>query len=276
MNFFRDHKKGATIALVIVLLLVVTVASFVTMGKNTWVGRQLESAVVMIQKPFAAAADGIGDFFYGMFQFRRVQEENEALKDQVADLRQQLLQQSLMASELSELRDLRELLNSNSLTEYEVVTTEVTALDNSRWFSTFTIGAGTKDGVHKNAIVVSREGLVGRVLEVGPRWAKVISIINENNNVSFKVVRDLSVLGMVSGDGEGNLSGYLLNPEASVVVGDVLVTSGMELYPDGIVIGQVSSVTVDEDTMLVNLTVEPAASFKNIQTVTVILTEKGE
>ena len=50
----------------------------------------------------------------------------------------------------------------------------------------------------------------------------------------------------------------------------------MELYPEGIVIGRVSSITVDEDTMLVNLTVEPAASFKNIQTVTVILTESGE
>ncbi|MBE6036017.1 MAG: rod shape-determining protein MreC [Clostridiales bacterium] len=276
MNFFREHRKGATVALVIVLLTVVTVASFVSMGSNTWFGRQVESVVSWVQKPLTAAADGIGDFFYGMFRFREVQKENEELKDRVSSLEMDLLEQKLLASELTELRQLRDLLNSNALTEYDYVTSRVTAMDNARWFSTFTIGAGTNDGIHKDAVVVSRDGLVGRVLEVGPSWSKVIAVINENNNISFKVMRDLNVLGMLSGSGDGSLQGYLLDPEASVVEGDVLVTSGMELYPEGIVIGRVSSVTVDEDTMLVNLTVEPAASFKNIQTVTVILTESGE
>ena len=81
----------------------------------------------------------------------------------------------------------------------------------------------------------------------------------------------MNLLGILSGDGTGNLTGYLLDSNASVVEGDQLVTSGMELYPAGIAIGTVREVVWDADALVYMVTVEPSVYFKNLQKVTVLL-----
>ena len=65
----------------------------------------------------------------------------------------------------------------------------------------------------------------------------------------------------------------MLDEDASVIEGDVLITSGMELYPQGIPVGKIGKVTWDNDALLRTVAVEPAVNFTNIQKVTVIITE---
>jgi rod shape-determining protein MreC len=149
----------------------------------------------------------------------------------------------------------------------------VIATDGSLWYNIFTINVGTSQGVHKNAVVINGDGLIGIVLDVGPDWSKVISIVDEYNNVSFQAYRDLGLLGILSGDGTGALTGYMLDAEAPIIEGDVLISSGLELYPRGIPIGKVSQVTWDKDALLRTILVEPAVNFSNIQKVAVIITE---
>ena len=159
---------------------------------------------------------------------------------------------------------------------YSHVTAKVIAMDGSGWYRTFTINAGSDQGVKRNAVVINRDGLVGRILDVGPDWAKVISVIDESNNVSFQVFRDLNLLGILSGDGKGKISGYMLDENASITEGDALVTSGMELYPQGIPIGKISRITWDNDALLRTVEIEPAVNFNNIQKVTVIMTGSSD
>ena len=85
-------------------------------------------------------------------------------------------------------------------------------------------------GLQKDAVVLNGDGLIGKIYEVGPGWSKVISVIDENNHVSFRANRDLNLLGILSGDGKGGLTGYMLDPEASIIEGDVLITSGIDVY----------------------------------------------
>ena len=54
----------------------------------------------------------------------------------------------------------------------------------SNWFSDFTIDKGSKDGIKKNCNVLAGSGLVGIVTEVGPHYARVRSIIDDESNIS--------------------------------------------------------------------------------------------
>lgn len=272
MKWFREHTKLAIVLGVFLILIVIIAVSFVNKGNNSWLGRKMEGGITKVQEPLSNAGNGVSNGLSGIFRFRSVLKENEKLKAEISKLNQQIIKNRLTTLELQELRELSSSLNYvGGMENYTHVTADVIALDGSNWFNLFTINAGIEDGVKKDSIVVGGDGLIGRVLEVGNDWAKIISLIDENSNVSFQVSRNLQLLGILSGDGKGSLKGYMLDPEASVGEGDMLLTSGIGIYPQGIPIGKVSSVTLDKDSLLKTLTIEPVVYFKNIQKVTVII-----
>lgn len=272
MKWIREHTKLAIVIGVFLILLVVITVSFVNKGNNSWLGRKLESGMIQVQEPLSNVGNGISNGFSGIFRFRTLVKENQELKDEISKLNQQIINNRLSDLELQELRQLSSSLNYLGGTEnYMHVTADVIALDGSNWFNLFTINVGIESGVKKDSIVVGGDGLIGRVFEVGDGWSKIISLIDENSNVSFQVSRNLQLLGILSGDGQGSLKGYMLDPAATVGEGDMLLTSGIGLYPQGIPIGKVSNITVDNDSLLKTLTIEPIVYFKNIQKVTVII-----
>ena len=83
--------------------------------------------------------------------------------------------------------------------------------------------------------------------------------------------RDPEVIGVLSGDGEDGLTGYLFDEEKSLNKGDILITSGMSLYPAGITIGKVASVEYDESSKEKKISVESQVNFKAVRTVTILI-----
>ena len=98
-----------------------------------------------------------------------------------------------------------------------------------------------------------------------------MSLIDEGSKVSFKLARDRKQLGVVSGNEKGEVSGYMIDGEALVSEGDVIITSGLGTYPEGLEIGSVKSVTYNSNTLLKEITVELAVNFKSLDKVAVIL-----
>ncbi|HPO05399.1 MAG TPA: rod shape-determining protein MreC [Bacillota bacterium] len=273
MKWYREHFRIVIAGIILLLLLGLTVASYVSRGSNSWLGIQLERVSVFLQEPINDAENWIGVTFKGVFQFRKLIAENETLSEENAKLRKELIEQSLLKEDLADLRHLTEAMNYIDPTEdYTYVTAKVIAMDGSNLYRIFTINAGTEQGVRKDSAVINGDGLVGRILDVGPDWAKVISIIDENNDVSFQVFRDLDLIGILSGDGKGKIAGYMLDESAAVIEGDMLVTSGMEIYPQGIPIGKISKITWNKDALLHTVEIEPSADFTGIRKVTVIMT----
>lgn len=276
MKWFREHMRLSSILAILLLLLSLTVASFLNQGSNSWLGGQINGVTAFMQEPITNAGNGFTGTLRGLFQFRRIMEENEALTKENQELRQRIINQSLSQQDLDDLRNLSAAMSYVDPQEYyDSVVGTVIATDESQLYKIFTINIGTDNGVHQNAVVINGDGLIGRVLEVGPDWSKVISVVDENNNVSFQAFRNLGLLGILSGDGEGGLSGYMLDAEAAIIEGDVLITSGLELYPRGIPIGKVSQVTWDKDVLLRTVLIEPAVNFSNIQKVAAIITERS-
>lgn len=272
MKWTKRNKKTAYLLLILIALLVVSLVSFQNMNRNPAVGGMAQKAVTTIQKPFAMLGDGISNSLRGIFQFRSVVEENEKLKEEIGELKRENIQNSLTQHELEELKSLSMAFGYSGLSvDPQLLAADVIAMDGSNWFNLFTINRGTESGIKKESIVINGDGLVGRVLDTGDGWSKVIGIIDESNKVSFKVLRDPTLLGIVRGDGLAGLSGYMLDSKASVIEGDLLVTTSIGIYPEGIPIGKVDKIEFDNDTQLKNVTIIPMVNFKNIQKVAVIL-----
>lgn len=274
MKWFRAHTKlTALIAIGLCLLTIVTV-SYVYKGNSSPLGRLINGGLAKIQEPLSDAGNGISKGLKSLFSFRSLAKENEALKDKVAEQEQEIIKLQFSQLELQELRELSGALHYvNAEMGYNHIAADVISLDGSNWFNIFTINKGTDQGVAKDGIVVNGAGLVGRVLEAGNDWAKVIGIIDESSNVSFKIFRDqgLNYLGVLDGDGLGGLKGYMLDPDAKISEGDLLITSGIGLYPEGITVGKISEVVQDADSLLKKIKIQPSVNFKDIEKVVVVV-----
>ena len=265
------HKKLLIILSIIFVLLVGIIISYANRGNNSPVGNFVGNGVATVQSPLANFGNNISNGFSSIFSFWYANKENKQLKEDIAGLKKQIVSLELSKAELEEMRQLKNVLNYKDLTaSYNYVTSDVIAMDNSDLFNIFTINVGTKDGVKYNSVVVNGDGLIGRVYYAGDTWAKVISVIDENNSVSFRVSRDVNLLGVLSGDGKGGLIGYMLDSKATVISGDVLLTSGLGSYPGGIIIGSVKESKLENDQLIKTITALPVADFKNLQKVTVI------
>ncbi len=274
MKWFRAHTRLTAFIAVGLCLLIILAVSYVYKGSSSPLGRLINSGLARVQEPLAGAGNGVAKGLKGLFSFRAVARENEELKERIAQLEQENIRLQFSQLELQELRELSDALNYVNAEEgYDHISADVISLDGSNWFNIFTINKGTDQGVVKDGIVVNGDGLVGRVLEAGGNWAKVIGIIDESSNVSFKIFRDqdLNYLGVLDGDGRGGLEGYMLDPDAKISEGDLLLTSGIGLYPAGITVGKISEVVQDTNSLLKQIKIQPSVNFKDIEKVVVIV-----
>ena len=272
MKWIKAHKLLAGLTCTVLLLCLIIVLSYLSRGSTTFVGKQIERATAFIQRPIAQVAYNIRD---SVFRFGEVLDENERLREENARLRSDIIATRLTLKDIQELRELANALNYESV-EYKqnITTANVISLDGTNWFNIFTIDKGTDNGIYKDAVVVNGDGLIGTVMEAGNSWAKIISIIDETNKVSFIVLREPDMVGILQGDGNGKLEGFMLDNQAGVIEGDILLTSGIgmePMYPKGIEIGRVTSVSYNTDTQLKTITIDPSVEFGNLRKVAVIL-----
>ncbi|MCR4751315.1 MAG: rod shape-determining protein MreC [Eubacterium sp.] len=206
-----------------------------------------------------------------------LQIENDELREKVANLQEQ---NTILTENTAELEDLRELYAlDREYAYYDKVAADVIANDTGNWYNLFTINKGENDGIHENMNVLSNGGLVGIVTKTGPTWAQVRSIIDDGSHVSSMVLLAASNC-IVSGDlglmEEGKLRLSDLPIDAQVSTGEKVVTSNIsDKYLPGILIGYVDEVQEDQNHLMQEGTVLPAADFSRIDHVLVILETKS-
>lgn len=204
----------------------------------------------------------------------QVLEENKKLKEQNAELTNQLTNEKI---EQYELENLRELFNlSEKYPTYEKVAANVIAKDSGNWFSSFTINRGKNDGIEPGMNVIAGSGLVGIVMEVGPNYAKVRSIIDDANNVSAMVPStgdNFNVSGNLKTMNESMVITFsgLRDDENLVKVGEPVITSYVsDQYHQGILIGYISSIEFGPNKLTKIGTITPVADFEHLEDVLVI------
>lgn len=203
-----------------------------------------------------------------------VLEENEKLKDRVAELEMQITNTKSDQNELENLRELFAL--SEKYPTYEKVAASVVAKDSGNWFSSFTINRGANHGIEAGMNVIADGGLVGIITDVGPNYSKVRSIIDDANNVSAMIPTtgdNFNVSGDLKAMNESMVITFseLRDDENLVKVGDAVVTSYVSnQYHQGILIGYIASIENGPNNLTKIGTITPVADFEHLEDVLVI------
>ncbi|GAA0698034.1 rod shape-determining protein MreC [Paraclostridium ghonii] len=202
----------------------------------------------------------------------KLEKENEKLKKEIINLKEE-------ADTAKSLESLKKSLNFiDEKYKKTMISAQVVSKNDGNWYQSFVIGAGKNDGVKKDSIVVNGNGLVGLVYEVSDNYSKAISLLDTKSSVSFQLLKDPKSKGVINQEANGNknykaeglLEGYMFSTSYDVLPGDVIVTSGLGLYPKSIPIGEVDKVIDDKNKGLKKVIVKPYVDFKNIDDVVVI------
>lgn len=267
-------KKGALMIVTLVTIILIIVMGMSLGGRARLTGPEniFGSMIMPVQRLLYQTGHVIESTIRPIFSFRSIDKENQELKKENEELLKEIVELQLTQNELSELRNLSKALNYiEEEKKYQYVSASVTGKDTGNWFNVFTIDVGSRQGIQKDSPVINGKGLIGRVYEVGDNWAKIITIIDNKSSVSFEVLRQNEYIGVIRGSVKVQLSGFLIDPQAEVVVGDKLITSGLSIYPKGILIGEILEVSKKEDELLKNIVIEPAVNFKKIDKVMVLV-----
>ena len=275
-------KKGEKFTLpskYLLFILTILCTGMVLLTFNTTVFSGPLSAVAgYVVVPFEEGISAVGSWLSGrseeLASIRVLLTENEALKKQVDEL---TIENTRLQQDRYELTNLRQLYNlDNQYDEYEKTGARIIARDSGNWFYSFVIDKGAMDGIAVDMNVMAGSGLVGRVVSVGPNWAKVKSIIADDSNVSAMVLASSDNL-IVS----GNLKLYntgviefeqLIDSDNVVVEGDKIVTSNIsDKFLPGILIGYINTINQDANNLTKSGYITPAVDFEHLEEVLVIM-----
>lgn len=268
----NEKLKKALITFVTILIVLLMIFSFGGRDRVTALESTLGSVFSPIQRTLTKIGLTINDKVEPFVNVLRYKDMNAKLLQENAALKAEVVNLTMTRKDLNELNDLKESLKyvqENQVKEY--ISTQVVAKDFSNWFNMFTIDAGYNQGITKNSTVINGSGLVGLVYEVGSNWSKVIAIIDHQSFVGIEMLRpDDNYYGVLSGSTQYGLNGHFYTQNPNVQEGEYVVTSGLGIYPRGILVGQISEISKDENEFLRRIKVEPAVDFNKINKVLVI------
>ncbi|MDE5967089.1 MAG: rod shape-determining protein MreC [Lachnospiraceae bacterium] len=278
MRFKKKHEIPPKYILLVLTILCLIFLLISLLFENVLYPLKSVTATIII--PMQEAVNSIGIYVENktemLEELTRLQEENAEIKEQLETYKAETKEYQQDLYELDRLRILYKL--DETYPSYEKVAARVISRDTGNWFHTFIINKGTGDGIDVDCNVLSGNGLVGIVTEVGKNWAKVRAIIDDTSNVSAMFINNselCTVRGNLTEIDNGYIDVEFIGKDADVNVGDEIVTSYIsDKYLSGITIGYVSEITMDANNLTKSAKLIPVVDFSNIQEVLVIKDKK--
>ncbi len=235
--------------------------------------------IIPMQNGISSIGRWMGDLTDNFKTLDELKTENETLQSRLDEM---TIDNTRLRQEQYELERLQELYKlDQNYADYEKVGAHVIANNGTNWFNSFTIDKGSNDGIREDMNVLAGSGLVGIVTEVGPAYAQVRAVIDDESNISAMVL-STSDLCMVRGDlklmNDGRIRFEKLpNNDNKIEVGEQVVTSHISSkFLQGIFIGYISEIEVDSNNLTRSGYITPAVDFNNLQEVLVIISTKQD
>lgn len=270
LAFFRKYQIPLSCCFCIVLSLYIMTAAARGQLKNDPIGPLL----LWLIRPLQIVAHSTTSWIKGLRESHLTaagyKAENERLRKRVLEL--EMERNRFLEAEATN-QQLRHLLDFRSHLPAAGITASIIANSASNWFQSCSIDKGTADGVRKGMSVVTPLGVVGRVVEVAARSAKVLLLTDPNSGIDVMVQRTRA-RGIVSGSLEnGTVLKYIKRTE-DVQVGDRLITSGLDgVFLKGLMVGTVTKVRKESLGLFQVIEVMPAVSLARTEIVLVVSAE---
>lgn len=208
----------------------------VLLNKTSSFATTIFSPVVEVLTVPAKVFSGIFNYFY---DFQNIRDENRKLREENQEL---VMKNSRITSLETENKLLSNLLNFIPPKESTFITVKVVAEEGNTFSHTLIVYTAGNENIKKGQIVLSDNGVIGRVEKVGAVYSKILLVTDINSKIPV-VTEKSRVRGILSGDNT-SVPKLIFTPlEAEVSVGDKIVTSGTAgIFPAGLPIGKVVSI----------------------------------
>ncbi len=236
------------------------------------VDRVVLGVTAPLQRGLVSVIDGVGSAWERYVSLRRVERENQAMREEISGLRKAV---SGMAEARSENERLRRLLNYTEAEAGPVVAARVVGINPDANRLTVRIDRGEGDGLARNMPVVTPDGVVGQLLRVTSASADVLLLADPNSRLGVRVQRTRARAG-AAGTGDERLLrlDYLARAE-DLEEGDAVVTSGTDgVYPPGLMVGRATQVQRQGAGMFLGANLLPAVDFSRLEEVLVLCAPK--
>ena len=277
MKDFVKSVRFKILAGLLTLLLGFMIMSVYTGGTVMLFEQAVSIITVPVQRLSANLSYSVSDFFGQFLNSRQIHAENEMLQAEVNELRRNMADYERLKHENEQFRQIISVMENRH--DLSIETASVIARESVGRFYLFTIDKGTLNGIKRLDPVITANGLVGYVYETGITHSKVITILDVIMDVGVydSSTRDIGIVsGTIALAEQGLCQMEYLPRDSKVVVGNIILTSGGNLFPKDLLVGTVVDVVPNSHGTSLAAVIKPAADIVNLKDVFVVTDFEGQ
>ncbi len=157
----------------------------------------------------------------------KIREENQRLRSEISVLKK-------LEKENTELKKLLDVKNDD---KHSIATAKVITIFANDFSRNCLINVGRDKLISADDIVFNQDGLIGRIIDVGENWSKVLLITDAGSNIPVKIGSQ-NINAIISGDNDSKLKIAIVHEDLQPEEGQLVVTSGYgEVFEEGMKVG---------------------------------------
>ena len=268
-HFFTTKIR---VILILSVLLAIGLAVVTNLTNVNLPGMFVQGIITPLRTGVSKLTDQAEQMYGYIFRYEALAAENAALKEQLAQMKDDARLADTLERENDRLRALNELKNTHE--DYELVDAYIIAWGSNDWTSTLTVNRGTNVGIEVGMCAITANGeVVGLVTEAGPNYAIIKTILDSSLGISATIATS-GYNGMVQGNYvEGRQDMLRMNylPSNAVIRNnDQVVTSGSTVYPRDLILGYVVDADFDDTGVAKFALLQPAADINTLEQVFIL------
>ncbi|TGA99485.1 rod shape-determining protein MreC [Sporolactobacillus shoreae] len=272
-SFFSNKKLILLLTSLIVLIALISY-SLRQGNRSSWPEQFAQDSVGLFQYVLNVPAQYAAGFFQNVSDIKNAYEENKKLKANLENYARVEQQNRDLSARYNQMRRLLNIEKDPNLLSYKKYAAEVISRAPDQWNQLMTVDKGSVNGIKTGMPVVTADGLVGTISQVGNFSSKVSLISNQQNvNQISAIIQNTRTYGMIEGydPNRGTLLFQKIPIKANLKKGQIVTTSGLSgMYPPGLMIGTITSVSTDPYGLTQAAEVKPSANLNDIIYVMII------
>lgn len=216
---------------------------------------------------YSKSARASGDLWDHYVMLLDVARENDELKQRIQAIESQ---NSRLLEYKYENERLRRLLQYPETPDLQRIPAAVIGRDPSNWIQGVTIDRGSDDGVSEGMAVIDGVAIVGQVVMVTSRTAKVMLLTDSTSSIDA-IVQNSRAEGIVEGVEGRKLELRYVIKDFTVQTGDRVIASGLDgIFPKGTLIGVVTDVRRSSSGIFQQIDVQASVDLTRLENVLVL------
>ena len=264
------HSKLFWFAVLLVAVSLALILSSAVTGKPTFVRNLTGAVVTPLQNGVASVTDRLTDLFGYFYRYDALERENEELKEQLREYQKLEIAYDAAINQNTALREAAGIKARRA--DFELELCSVVSVTGNGFQSSLTLSRGSLSGIEAGDCVITGDGMVGFVDQVGLNHCVVKTVIHMDFNASATVSRTREAVvacGSFELASDGLLKVAYLENDADVKRGDVILTNG-GAYPPDLILGRVEDFRQESHGISSYAAIRPAVDFTRLSTVFVV------